>query len=278
MAMFKPTEIIIDDVVPRLIAEYGRAFGDAEPAHRDVINHVARQTLDKISRCDALYHDLKHTLNVTLVMQELLKGKQAIDGDVSPRDWTHMVVAALCFAIGFVRGAVPGDADGRYVIDADAQTVALPEGATSASLMPWVADRSMRFVRTRFAEHPVLDAELLAQAIAGTRLPIIAGTPVALEGWAGLLRAAQILGMVADPNFPLKLVPLFLELKETGLHEKLGYADAASLRARYPELFWSAFAPHLDRATRYLRETEDGRQWLANMNAHLLTAERHSSQ
>lgn len=278
MPMFKPAEIVIDDVVPRLLGEYDRVFGAAEPANRDVINHVARQALDKLSRCDALYHDLKHTLNVTLVMQEALKGKQAIDGDVSPSDWTHMVVAALCFAIGFVRGVVPGDGDGRYVIDAEGRTVTLPDGATSASLMPWVADRSMRFVRSRFADHPVLDAELLAEAIAGTRLPILASTPISKEGWPGLLRGAQILGMVADPNFPLKLVPLFLELKETGLHEKLGYPDAAALRARYPELFWSAFAPHLDRATGYLRETEDGRQWLANMNAHLLTAERYASQ
>lgn len=276
MSMFKPSEIVIDYAVPRLIGEYDRMFGDAEAAHRNVINHVARQVLDKISRCDALYHDLKHTLNVTLVMQEALKGKQAIDGDVSPRDWTHMVVAALCFAIGFSRGAIPGDGDGRYAIDDGDRTVTLPDGATSASLMPWVADRSMRFVRARFAEHPVLDAELLAHAISGTRLPILASTPISSEGWPGLLRAAQILGMVADPNFPLKLVPLFLELKETGLHEKLGYADAAALRARYPELFWSAFAPHLDRATRYLRETEDGRQWLANMNAHLMTAERYT--
>jgi hypothetical protein len=278
MAMFKPTEIVIDDVVPRLLGEYDRMFGDAEPAHRNVINHVGRQALEKISHSDALYHDVKHALNVTLVMQEALKGKQAIDGDVSPRDWTHMIVAALCFAIGFVRGAVPGDADGRYVVDVEGGTVTLAEGATCASLMPWVADRSMRFVRLRFADHPVLDAELLAEAIAGTRLPILSSTPIAAEGWPGLLRAAQILGMVADPNFMLKLVPLFLELKETGLHETLGFPDAAALRARYPELFWSAFAPHLDRATRYLRETEDGRQWLANMNAHLLTAERHASQ
>src|SRR5262245_23911979 len=101
--MFKPTEIIIDDVAPRLLQEYDRLFGDAEPANRGVINHVARLALDKIARSDALYHDLEHAMSVTLVMQELLKGKRAVDGDVSPRDWTHMVVAALCCGIGFVR-------------------------------------------------------------------------------------------------------------------------------------------------------------------------------
>lgn len=271
--MFKPTEIVIDGAVPRLLAEYDRMFGDAEPAHRGVIASVARMALDKIAGSDALYHDLDHTLNVTLVMQEILKGKRAIDGDVNPHDWTHMVVAALCFGIGFVRGSITGDGEGRYVVDAAGTTVDLPEGATDAALMPWVSARSSLFVRTRFIDHPVLDAELLAAAIAGTQLPIAACTPVAAPGWAGLLRGAQIIGMVADPNFLLKLTPLFLELKEIGQHEALGYADAAALRARYPSLFWSLFAPHLGRATRYLRATEDGRQWLANMNAHLLSEE-----
>jgi len=271
--MFKPTEIVIDGAVPRLLAEYDRMFGDAEPEHRRVIAGVARMALDKIAGSDALYHDLDHVLNVSFVMQEILKGKRALDGDVSPHDWTHMVVAALCFSIGFVRGAVAGDGEGRYVVGADGATAQLPEGSTDAALMPWVAARSSLFVRARFAEHPVLDAEFLAEAIACTRLPIAACAPVAAPGWPGLLRAAQIIGMVADPDFLLKLTPLFLELKEIGQHEALGYADVAALRARYPNLFWTHFAPHLGRATRYLRATDDGRQWLANMNAHLLSEE-----
>jgi hypothetical protein len=271
--MFKPTEIVIDHAVPRLLHEYDRVFGDVEPANRTVINHVARLMLDKIARSDALYHDLEHTLNVTLVMQEILKGKRALDGGVSPLDWTHMVVAALSFAIGFVRGAVPGDGEGKYAVDETGRTVALPDGSTNAVLMPWVADRSMLFVRHRFADHPILDAELLVEAIGGIRLPVLACTPVLAAGWPGLLRAAQIVGMVADPNFMLKLTPLFLELKEIGQHETLGLSDAGTLRAGYPDLFWRVFAPHLAAATRYLRETEDGRQWLANMNAHLLTEE-----
>ena len=271
--MFKPTEIVIDDVVPRLLAEYDRMFGNAEPANRSAIHYVARLCLDKISRTDALYHDLEHALNVVLVMQEVLKGKHAVDGDVSPHGWTQLLAAALCWPIGFVRGAVLGDGEGTYVIDADGGTVALKEGATDAALMPWVADRSMLFVRNRFTGHPVLDPERIAVAIAGTRLPIAACTQVAAPGWPGLLRAAQIVGMAGDPNFLLKLTALFLELKEVGQHEQLGYPDVAALRARYPNLFWTVFAPHLAGATRYLRETEDGRQWLANMNAHLLTEE-----
>ena len=272
--MFKPTEIVIDGAVPHLLAEYDRMFGDTEPEHRRVIASVARMALDKIAGSDALYHDLDHALNVTFVMQEILKGKRALDGDVSPHDWTHMVVAALCFAIGFVRGALPGDGDGRYVIGADGATTTLPEGATDAALMPWVSARSSLFVRARFVDHPVLDAEFLSESIACTRLPIAACTPVAAPGWPGLLRAAQIVGTVADPDFPLKLTALFLELKEIGQHEALGYTDVSALRARYPGLFWNLFAPHLGRATRYLRATDDGRQWLANMNAHLL-AEEH---
>lgn len=273
MTMFKPAEIIIDDIVPHLVAEYDRMFGDDEPAHRGVIANVARQALGKIAGTDALYHDLEHALNVTLVMQEILKGKRVKDGDVDSRDWTHMVVAALCLGTGLVRGALPGDVDGRCVIDADGGTVTLPEGATDAALMPWMAARSMLFVRLRFADHAVLDAERLAEAIAATSLPIASRVAVPSPGWPGLLRGAQVLGMVADPNFLLKLNALFLELKEVGEHEILGYPDAVAMRSFYPSLFHTVLAPHSARAVLCLRETENGRQWLANMNAHLLTEE-----
>ncbi len=96
-------------------------------------------------------------------------------------------------------------------------------------------DKSL--VRHRFADHPSLDAELLVEAIGGIRLPVLGCTPVLAAGWPGLLRAAQILGMVADPNLMLKLTALFLELKEVGQHEPLGLSDASVLRARYPDLF-----------------------------------------
>ena len=271
--LFKPSEIVIDDVVPRLVADYDRQFGAAEAAHRAAIADVARLALGKIARSDALYHDLEYTLNVTLVMQELLEGKRAVDGEVSPRDWTQMVCAALCFAIGFVRGAVPGDEPDRYLVGDGGATVGLADGATDAALGPWAAERSMLFVRRRFAGHPVLDADAMAEAIAATAQPVDA-RQVPQAGWPALLRAAQILGMVADPNFPLKLKALFLEIQENGQHELLGYKDPGDLARRYPTLFWSVFAPHLGLATRYLNETGDGRQWLANMNAHLLAAER----
>ena len=56
-----------------------------------------------IANSDALYHDVDHTMMVTLVGQEILRGRH-IKTQLAPVDWLHYTVATLCHDIGYVRG------------------------------------------------------------------------------------------------------------------------------------------------------------------------------
>ncbi|HBB33823.1 MAG TPA: metal-dependent phosphohydrolase, partial [Cyanobacteria bacterium UBA9273] len=53
---------------------------------------------------DALYHNVEHTILVTLVGQEILRGKHIRDGGVSCEDWLHFIISLLCHDIGYVKG------------------------------------------------------------------------------------------------------------------------------------------------------------------------------
>ena len=46
---------------------------------------------------------------VTLVGQEILRGKHVSVGGISPRDWLHFIISLLCHDIGYVRGICQGD-------------------------------------------------------------------------------------------------------------------------------------------------------------------------
>ncbi len=93
--MFNPTEVLIDAFVERLQQEYRRMYGVLEPSYPGIIAWAGRMALENIANSDALYHDVEHTLMVTLVGQEILRGKHVREGGVSPREMQRSATRTL---------------------------------------------------------------------------------------------------------------------------------------------------------------------------------------
>src|SRR5580658_9808888 len=148
--MFNATLIVIEAFIRQLRMMYHRTYEHLEPGYPGVISFAAQLALESIATSDAAYHDVNHTIMVTLVGQEILRGRHIIEGGVTPRDWLHFIVSLLCHDIGYVRGICRGDRDGRYVINARGDTIALPTGATDAAMTPYHVERSKLFVHERF--------------------------------------------------------------------------------------------------------------------------------
>ena len=103
--------------------------------------------MENIANSDAPYHNAEHTMMVTLVGQEILRGKHIREGGVTPRDWLHFISSLLCHDIGYVRGVCLCDGNGRYVCNEQGDLVDVPDGATDASMAPYHVSRSKVFVR-----------------------------------------------------------------------------------------------------------------------------------
>ena len=276
--MFYPTEYLIEPFVGRLQNAYWRMYSHFEPDYAGLIAWVGRLALELIANTNALYHNVDHTIQVTLVGQEILRGKYFRGDDVSPRDWLHFVTSLLCHDIGYVRGVCRGDADGIYATGLDGETVTLSPGATDAALTPYHVDRSVRFARERFAGHDILDAELIAAHIERTRFPV----PDDREhqdtaDYPGLARAADLIGQLADPQRMRKLPALFYEFEETGTNGQLGYATPDDLLDDYPAFYWNVAHWYIQEGLNHLQMTQEGRQWIANLYAHVFAVEHRSS-
>jgi len=86
---------------------------------------------------------------------------------------------------------------------------------------------------------------------------------------AALVRAADLIGQMADPGYPVKQARLFAEFQETGEARRLGLNSAAELRATFPSFFYQQVYPYITSALDYLNLTRDGRLWSANLYNHL---------
>ena len=271
--MFCPSDIIIDAFVKRLSQDYGEVFGGGSPDHRDTIIQVARMVLPRIARSDALYHDLVYTLLVTLIGQDILRGRIVRDADVASYDWVQFLASLLCSNVGMLRGACPEDEGNTCVTSENTEPVELARGATDGALWPYRAERSKIFVRHYFRDHAVLNPEALSANIEYSRFPPPLDRNHENASYPGLLRASHLMADVADPNFMLKIDRLFLEVRESEIGDQLGYATALDFIARYSKFFWRVLHPLIGEAMELLGYTGSGRVWLANMQAHLMVEE-----
>jgi hypothetical protein len=267
------TTLIIETLGNRLEDTYASLYGPQEPIYPKALNSAARMILEHIANSDALYHDVHHTVFVTLVGESIFRGRYMLER-VTPSDWLHFMGACLLHDIGYVRGVCPGDTNTEFVIDTEGNRVTLPCGATDAFLTPYHVDRGILFAKHRLKEVPYVDTERLARAIELTRFPVPnSADHQETDTEAGLVRAADLIGQLGDPDHMRRLPALYYELLETGTAEKLGYTSAADLAEDYSSFFWNKAQPYLKDALRYLQLTQEGKQWIANLHSHVFAVE-----
>src|SRR3954454_192081 len=253
------------------------AFGASQGALTDFLPSAAKLALECIGNSDALYHNIEHSMLVTLVGHDILIGR-ALQRSMTARDYANFILACLTHDIGYVRGVVQGDDGVCFVVDVTGRTVRLPTGPSDAALAPYHVDRSKLFVIERLDGIEGLDAARIARAIEYTRFPYVAPQTEAdddLKEEEGLLlRAADLIGQLGDPNYMRKANALFYEFEETGLNKALGYDTPADVVYKYPQFYWNNVAPQIQTAIRYLNLTSRGRQCIATLYGNVFRAER----
>jgi len=278
--MLNLQKLAIDLCVEELRSAYERTYSTMEQQLGNIIMWSGRLVLENIANSDALYHNVEHTVMVTLAGQAIIEGKHLLEGGVSPRDWVHFMMAVLCHDIGYVRGICRGDTDGKVATGVGDETVEVPHGASDAVLSPYHVDRSKLFVRERFGKGLLMgmvtniDAELIASYIEMTRFPVPDDDWYKdTKGYPGLVRASDFVGQLGDPNRPRKSPALFFEFEETGSNQELGYKRPGDLHDNYAKFYWDVVSPYIQEALRYLRVTQEGKQWIANLYANVFGAE-----
>jgi hypothetical protein len=271
--MFTVMSLLADAMGSHLADTYRRLYGGQDPEFGRILDSVGRLVIERIANSDALYHNANHTALVTLVGESILHGR-LLSQPVEPADWLHFMLALLMHDIGYVRGICPQDQSDRFVADESGRMVGLPRGASDAALAPYHIDRSKIAVRARFASVRGIDAERIARAIEMTRFPVPDdGLHDETDTEPGLVRAADLIGQLADPLYMRRLNALYYEFTETGRAAQHGYTSPADMAERYPAFFWSAVEPLVGDALRYLELTAEGKEWIANLYSHVFSIE-----
>ena len=267
-------EVVAQALGSFLTSDTKNRFGSSHARLAEVLPFAARLTLECIGNSDALYHNIEHTLLVTLAGHDILMGQQMLR-HTTEHDYANFILACLTHDIGYVRGILHGDDNESYVADLSGRSVRLPRGSSDSALAPYHVDRSKLFVSERFDGVEEVDAGRIARAIEYTRFPYTSSSNDDLIEEEGLLlRAADLIGQLGDPNYLRKANALFYEFEEIGLNKTLGYGTPADVVYKYPQFYWNNVAPQIQTAIRYLNVTSSGRQWIATLYGNVFRAER----
>lgn len=270
-------ELVAQTLASFLTADTRDRFGSSHARLAEILPFAARLTLECIGNSDALYHNIEHSMLVTLAGHDILMGRMLLRPTTAV-DYANFTLACLTHDIGYVRGIVQGDNDESYVADLTRRMVRLPRGASDAALAPYHVDRSKLFVSERLASVEEVDPVRISRAIEYTRFPYAdSSNEEMIEEEGMLLRAADLIGQLGDPNYLKKTNALFYEFEEIGLNKKLGYETPADVVYKYPQFYWNNVAPQIQTAIRYLNITSSGRQWIANLYSNVFRAEREPS-
>src|ERR1700722_358047 len=227
-------ELVAQALGSFLTSDTKSRFGSSHARLTEVIPFAARLTLDCIGNSDALYHNIEHSMLVTLAGHDILTGR-AMLRPMTAGDYANFILACLTHDIGYVRGVVKGDQHESYVADMTGRTVRLPRGSSDAALAPYHVDRSKLFVLERLDGPEEGDAGRVARAMEYTRFPYTASSNDDLVEEEGLfLRAADLIGQLGDPNYLKKANALFYEFEEIGFNKQLGYDTPADGVYKYP--------------------------------------------
>ena len=278
--MINLSRMMINYLVEEVQKAYFHTYSNLEPEIGNMIGWTARLALENIANSNALYHNLEHTVMVTMAGQAIIEGKHLIEGEVTPKDWLNYMIALLCHDIGYVRGVLRQDNGNRCATGIEGKMVELPDGGTDIALTPYHVDRSKQFVRERFGKKllggvdQLVDVESITTYIELTRFPPPDDpTYQDTNNYAGLTRAADFIGQLGDPQYLRKTPALFYEFEETNANQQLGYKTPGDLTKTYAAFFWNIVNPYIKDAVKYLSVTQEGKQWIASLYAHVFTVE-----
>jgi hypothetical protein len=105
--MLQANAFLTDALAEKLMLVFARSFGASAPGHAALIGEAARLIIERLSLSDALYHDAEHTALVTLVAQDILRGRVTGISDLGGLS----VVANVSYATAEMRPTAPSTTD-----------------------------------------------------------------------------------------------------------------------------------------------------------------------
>ena len=95
---YRTQSLMIQDCIHRLYTGYYQVYGQQQLDYADLMVEVANFALHRILQSDAPYHNVEHTILVTLAGQAILRGKYLSEKTFPPKSGS-IILSLYCVMI-----------------------------------------------------------------------------------------------------------------------------------------------------------------------------------
>jgi hypothetical protein len=269
MANFSPQKTLSSTLSTAIESQFRRRFDGRERALRETVLESADFAMTTLARADTQYHNSEHTFIVALAGLDILCGKAELSDPIDAEDWATYVISLLFHDIGYLKRLFPADSASAVIANAEGGIFPLGPGATDASLTRIHVDRGMAFVREHFKNSRTIDVRRVVHNIENTRFPPppeVRDTPRSRLSWPDMVRAADLIGQLADPNYLRKLPALYEEFLECGTAEVMGLKNYHGLLEQFPNFIGNMIRPLVGEGFDALAAAPNGQRWINSLN------------
>ena len=276
MANFSPQKILSSKLSSAIETHFRRLFDGRESALRQTLLESTDFAMSALARADTQYHNSEHTFIVSLAGLDILQGKAELGDPIDAEDWATYIISLLFHDIGYLKKLFPEDSASVVVANAEGGIFPLGPGATDASLTRIHVDRGMAFVREHFKNSRTIDVGRVVHNIENTRFPPppeVRDNPRSRLSWPDMVRAADLIGQLADPNYLRKLPALYEEFLECGTADVMGLKNYHGLLEQFPNFISKMIQPLVGEGFDALAAAPDGQRWINSLNESIAYCE-----
>tara|TARA_Y100001934_G_C12333415_1_gene766338 strand:- start:245 stop:1039 length:795 start_codon:yes stop_codon:yes gene_type:complete len=232
------------------------------------LRKMAQISFTQFTKSNSLYFTLGHALSTALVGVSILDAIKSHYGLIRESEAINLMSSIFYCNIGIVQNILNDDKD-NYVKISSSEFIDISESNTNSCLWKYKTYRSKEFIKDAPFISSNINTELVNRAIDASDLTIGIERHQEIGEITKLVRATQIISLMADENIARRQVEFYNSAIEGGALDTKVFASLGDFRDKFGHFFWEVLYPDVGDVLLLLRETIVGRKIVSKIYAHL---------
>ena len=240
----------------------------------NIIRKLAAISFTKFTKSNSIFFTLGHSLSTSLIGLGVLDAMKLQYGEVRQSECINLMASILFCNVGIVHGILKDDKEYKIKISSS-DYEDIQDTYTSSCSWRHKSFRSKEFINESPYISSNVNVEIISRAIDFSDITKVIERHAELGKNTRLVRAIQIISLMADENFSRRQVEFFYSATEGGALNNGGsfdhniFSSLEQFRENFGQVFWEILYPDVGDVLLLLRETIGGKKIVSKIYAHL---------
>ena len=234
----------------------------------DILRKMANISYTHFTKSTSVYFTLNHSLSTSLVGLCLIDAIKSQQGLVRQNEAINLMASILYCNIGIIYGALRED-KGEQAKISESKSIDISNFPTSSVLWKYKPFRSKEFIKESPFISSNINTKLVNRAIEFSDLTSNVDSYRNIGDLIKLVRASQIISLIADENISRRQVEFYLSANEGSVIDPRMFNSLGDFRDKFSNYFWEVLYPDVGDVLLLLRETINGRKIVSKIYSHL---------